>query len=239
MSAWNSAIVVGASSGIGRELVKQLAAQGCRVTALARREELLAELASDLVRVYQHDVHAVGEVEALFEQIEADQGPVDLVVYSTGILVRPGLDVYDTAADAESVAVNLTGAMAWMNAAAPKFQARGTGTLVAIGSVAGDRGRRAVPAYHASKAGLATFMESMRNRLVRHGVTVVTVKPGPVDTDMTRGLGLKRMIPVEKAAAIILKKARRSGEFYLSPAHAVMFAVIRAIPSPIFRRLNV
>ena len=83
------------------------------------------------------------------------------------------------------VAVNLLGAMAWMEPVAARFEAARAGTLVGISSIAGVRGRRGNPAYTATKAALTTYLEALRNRCSRYGVNVVTVKPGFVDTAMT------------------------------------------------------
>src|SRR5262249_6660573 len=90
--------------------------------------------------------------------------------------------------DAETLAVNLGGAMAWIDVVAPRLVACGKGTIVGISSVAADRGRRGLPAYHASKAGLDAYLEAVRHRIWRDGVAVVTIKPGPVDTAMLQGL---------------------------------------------------
>ena len=155
--------------------------------------------------------------------------------------VMPGMEVdeFDFAKDRSMVEVNDLGAVAWLNQAAIRFQGTKHGTILGIGSVAGDRGRMKQPVYNASKAFLHTYLEALRNRLSRHGVKVVTVKPGPVHTEMTAGLEVANAISAEEAARKILSKAGRNGEHYLSPVHAVAFFVIRNIPSWIFRRTNV
>src|SRR5690606_700639 len=84
--------------------------------------------------------------------------------------------------DRKMVEVNLLGAIAWLNQAALRFERAGQGQIVGIGSIAGDRGRVGSPVYNTSKAALHTYLESLRNRLTRHGVNVLTVKPGYVDT---------------------------------------------------------
>jgi short-subunit dehydrogenase len=84
------------------------------------------------------------------------------------------------------VEVNLIGAMAWLNPIAEMFQSAKAGQIVGIGSVAGDRGRVGNPGYNTSKAGLTTYLEALRNRLTRHGVNVLTVKPGFMKTEMLK-----------------------------------------------------
>jgi NAD(P)-dependent dehydrogenase (short-subunit alcohol dehydrogenase family) len=106
--------------------------------------------------------------------------------------------------------------------------------------VAGDRGRRGNPGYHTSKAALTTYLESLRNRLSRYGVTVVTIKPGPVETDMTRGLKLPLMISAETCARDAIAHMRAgTGEAYVPLAWSPIMMVIRNVPSVVFRRTNI
>jgi NAD(P)-dependent dehydrogenase (short-subunit alcohol dehydrogenase family) len=112
--------------------------------------------------------------------------------------------------------------------------------LCGISSVAGDRGRRGNPAYHTSKAGLTTFLEALRNRVSRHGVNVVTVKPGPVDTPMTKGLKLPLLISADACAdgALALMRAG-TAEGYVPAVWGPIMWVIRNVPSVLFRRTNI
>lgn len=241
MPKFKHAIVVGASSGIGREIASQLAAQGCKVAAVARRAARLEELAGDSGQIlpFVHDVTHYSEVPALFQEITGKLGGLDLIVYASGVMPIVEVDEFDFAKDRAMIETNDLGAVAWLNEAAVRFKNTGHGSIVGIGSVAGDRGRMKQPVYNASKAFLHTYLEGLRNRLSRHGVKVVTIKPGPVQTDMIAGLGFKDAMTAERAATLILKKADKIGEHYLSIKHAIIFAIIRNIPSWILRRLNV
>jgi NAD(P)-dependent dehydrogenase (short-subunit alcohol dehydrogenase family) len=130
--------------------------------------------------------------------------------------------------------------MAWLNQAAARFERARTGTIVGISSVAGDRGRRGNPAYCASKAAFSAYLEALRNRLARHGVRVVTVKPGPVATPMTEGMErLPFLIPVDRAAREILLAAQRGASVAYVPRlwRPIMF-LIRQLPSGIMSRLD-
>jgi len=242
------ALVVGASSGMGAELVRRLAHNGHRVAAVARRKDALDALASELdpgadgrVLTYAHDVTDTGEVSGLFEQIVRDLDGLDLVIYSAGVMPQVGEEDYDIEVDRHIVEVNVIGAMAWLNCAAERMAQLGGGTLVGIGSVAGDRGRVGNPAYGASKAALATFMESLRNRLGPRGVTVLTVKPGPVRTPMTEGLEkLPMVIDVGVAADQIMRAiARRANVVYVPHRWRLIMGVIRAVPSSVFQRMGI
>lgn len=232
-------IVVGASSGIGREIALQLAAEGARVMAIARRTELLAEL-TKAVPTIQHmsvDVSNFGDASAAFDQACDRLGGLDAIFYCAGEMSLVGESEFDTQKDASMVEVNLIGGMAWLNPAAERFGAVGSGIIVGIGSVAGARGRKGQPAYNASKAGFHTYLESLRNRLWSKGVRVTTVMPGPVETAMTAHLDRKKM-SARDAAKKIIALAPTGSERYLSLAHAVIFTVIKWMPSFVFRRLR-
>jgi decaprenylphospho-beta-D-erythro-pentofuranosid-2-ulose 2-reductase len=240
------AIVIGASSGIGAALVEVLVAQGFQVAAVARREKELNEMATSHNRVdhrvfvFTHDVTETPRVPSVFEQAVEALGGLDLVVYAAGVMPAVGPSEWSTEKDHEIMAVNTLGAIAWLNLAAARFELQRSGTLAAIGSVAGDRGRRGQPAYCASKAALHCYLESLRNRLSQHGVRVVTLKPGPVHTPMTEGLEKMPMAISAKAAADSCWRAIRRGsaEAYMPRQWGPIMTVIRSIPSLIFRRLD-
>lgn len=236
------AIVIGASSGIGAALVRRLAAEGHTVAALARRADKLEELANlapDRVFAIPHDVKDTEEVPELLAAIAHKMGGLDLVIYSSGVMPDVTKDPFNYAVDAQMIDVNIAGAVAWLNAAANRFDNVGHGTIVGLGSVAGERGRQKMPVYNASKAFLHTYLEALRNRLARKGIKVTTIKPGPVDTEMTVGLGFKGMMSADTAAEIILRKADSGREIFLKPAHWLIFLIIRNIPSAVFRRLKI
>ena len=236
------AIVVGASSGIGAEIVRQLAQSGCRVAAIARREDLLLKLKEsnpERILTVEHDVTNTDEIEGLFERITGELGGLDLFIYAAGIMPEVGEREYSTAKDLAMLQVNCSGAVAWLNCAAARFDNVGHGTLVGIGSVAGDRGRAGQPVYNASKAFLATYMEALRNRLAKRNVKVVTIKPGPVATPLIAHLHFANPMSASRAAALTLEKSRRGGEHYLKFSHWLIFGVIRNIPSFLFRRLKI
>ena len=236
------AIVVGASSGIGREMVRQLASEGTKVAAIARRAERLEELAGEfpgLVLPFEADVKETDGVPERFREICAALGGLDLFVYNAGVMTTHEAPVYDWDGDVSMLRVNVEGAVRWTNEAAARFGAMGAGTLVGVGSVAGDRGRYLNPVYNASKAFLHTYLESLRNRLGPQGVTVVTIKPGPVWTEMTEHMKWKSAMSAEDAARIALRKMERDGEHYLSPMHWAIFKAIQFTPSAIFRRVKI
>jgi short-subunit dehydrogenase len=243
------ALIVGASSGIGEALARRLAFGGTKVALVARRGEALERIVAEintaageeraLCRV--HDVTKTVRAAGLLQEIARDLGGLDLVIYAAGLTHRVAFDEYDVGKDLEMLTVNLGGAMAWLGAAADRFGRLGAGTIVGIGSVAGDRGRSGNPAYCAAKAGFHAYLEALRNRVNREGVRVVTIKPGFVDTAMTQGLdGLFWLISADRAAEIILRHVRRGVVSAYVPARwRLVMWVIRSIPSFIFRKLKV
>lgn len=242
-SSFGTALVIGASSGIGEAIVRQLVREGTTVAAVARRGELLERLAAESggkVRPYVHDVKDYAATPGLFDTIVADLGQLDLLIYNSGVMPRVEEGEYNFAKDREMIEVNLLGAMAWINPCAAYMEARRAGTIVGISSVAGDRGRRGNPGYHTSKAALTTYLEALRNRLSRYGVTVATVKPGPVETPMTTGLKLPLLIKAEEAAAGAIAAARGGAVHgYVPAVWGPIMLVIRHIPSVVFRRTNI
>lgn len=228
------ALVVGASSGIGRAVAQQLAAQGCQVACVARRAETLG----DNTRAYVHDVTHYDEIPPLFQQICKDLGGLDLIVYASGAMPSVGPDEFAFEKDRAMVEVNVLGAIAWLNEAAVRFGSTGTGTIVGIGSVAGERGRAPKPVYGATKAFLHCYLESLRNRLGPKGVRVVTIKPGPTDTPMAAE-HVGRKLPVDEAARQLLAAAEAGrGEVFVPGFLRYVFALLRALPSPLMQRLK-
>ena len=181
----------------------------------------------------------VDAAEGLFAKIEADIGQADELHFVAGVMPEIGPDEFDLEKDRLQVNVNMLGCIAWGNAAARRFQARKAGSIVGVSSIAQDRGRIGRPVYNASKAGMDTYLEALRNRLWRHGVRVTTIRPGFVETPMTAGLQLKGAISADKAAELILKAQRQQKAIVYVPGkwRLIMF-VIRSIPSFVFRKLS-
>lgn len=242
------AIIVGASSGIGAALARKLSSEGYAVAVLGRREDLLQTLCNEIntaageIRAvpYVHDVTEYDKAPDLLQKIIADLGGLDVFVYCAGISLPSGMKHFEFEKDLLVTEVNYIGALAWLNPVASMFHHLQAGTIVGISSVAGERGRVSNPSYYASKAALTTFLESLRNRLTRRGVHVLTVKPGYVDTGMT-SLVKKPLfiIPAEQAANDIYKAIRgHKQDIYTAPIWRLVMLAIRNIPSFIFRRMS-
>lgn len=248
-SGWERAIIVGASSGIGAELARQLGASGTHLALVARRRDLLEQVAAEIDRdggeafALTHDVRDAAAVRKLFQEATTRLGGLDLVIYAAGIMPLAGLEQYPTEEDIATIEVNLSGAVAWLNETAMRFSRAGCGTIIGISSVAGDRGRQGNPVYNATKAGLNTYLESLRARLARRGVSMLIAKPGYVRTALLDDVARPPLIPVasaEEAARRILAAARTGKRVVYVPGWwRLIMAIVRAMPAPLFERLRI
>ena len=243
------ALIIGASSGMGAALAHLLAKNGYTLALVSRRADLLGALCKEINQTYgetralgySHDVSNYDEAPDLLRRIVSDLGGLDTVIFAAGVNYppTPAKDNFDT--DRQMLEVNLIGAFAWLNPIADMFQSAKRGQIVGISSVAGDRGRVGNAGYNTSKAGLTTYLEALRNRLTRHGINVLTIKPGFVKTEMLKAAvgPTPFAIPVEKAANDIYKAMRaRKQQIYTPWFWTWIMLIIRNIPSVIFRRMN-
>jgi short-subunit dehydrogenase len=242
------AILVGASSGLGAALARKLAREGWTTALLARRADLLTSLCAELnasgttrALAYEHDVTDTASVPELLKRVIADLGGLDLFIYNAGVNFPPGLERMNAENDIKMAQVNFLGAIAWLAPVGDLFKGAHAGTIVGISSVAGDRGRIGNPGYNASKAGLTTYLEALRNRFTRHGVHVLTVIPGFMQTDMLKAAqgGTPFVIPPERAADDIYKALGKGKQVIYTPSiWRWIMLVIKHVPSVIFRRVN-
>ena len=241
-------LIIGASSGIGAALARRLVGAGYTLALVSQRkteltalcDQINAEGGRTLAVPYVHDVTHYDEVPELLRRIVANLGGLDFVAYVAGVNFPPGMGKYNFQGDRQMIEVNFLGAIAWLNPVAQMFQSAERGQIVGISSVAGDRGRVGNPGYNASKAGLSTYLEALRNRLTRHGVNVITVKPGFVRTEMLKA-AQKPMFPIspEKAAEDIYSAMRaRKQQIYTPWFWNWIMLVVRNIPSVVFRRMS-
>lgn len=139
------------------------------------------------------------------------------------------------------ITANFSGLVGVLGMAADEFEQRGHGLIIAVSSVAGDRGRAQNYIYGAAKAGLTAFLSGLRQRLSNSGVRVVTVKPGFVDTSMTEGMPLPPALtasPREVAKAILARAGKGGEVLYVKPIWRLVMLVIRHLPEPIFKKLR-
>lgn len=235
--------VAGATSAIAQATARLLAARGASFHLVARDALKLAAVEADLrargasrVGSTVADLDDFARHPALLDEALSSLGGLDLVFVAHGTLPDQAECERAFAPTLAAMNTNFLGAVSIAGEAANRLS-RG-GTLVVIGSVAGDRGRASNYVYGAAKGGLAVFLEGLRHRLHAAGVNVVTVKPGFVDTPMTRRFakGPLWASPETVARGIVRAIDRRKGDVYLPGFWRLIMAVVRALPDNIFLR---
>jgi short-subunit dehydrogenase len=235
------AIVIGASSGIGKELAIVLSQNGLAVGLMARRIDLLQELTSNLPnRAFsrQADIADHRPAMAILENLIEEMGGVDLVVISSGAgFINPDLD---WANEKETVDVNVIGFAAMANVAFRHFVKAGSGHLVGISSIAAIRGSGGAPAYAASKAFMSNYLEGLRISALRAGlpIAVTDIQPGFVDTALAQGPRLFWVASPQKAARQIYDAIQRKARHaYVTRRWSVIGWMLKVLPYFIYSKL--
>jgi len=201
--------LIGASEGLGRELAKQLDAQGAQLVVSARKPERLETLRSALsqARIVVMDVTDRKSVQQAIECI----GEIDGVIYNAGTYEPMQASEWDSEKALTMLDVNFIGAMRVLGAIVPRFVAKGQGDVTLIGSLAGYRGLPASIGYSASKAALRSLAETMRFDLRGTGVDVRLVNPGFIKTRLTQknDFHMPMLMTPEKAARRVIKAMER------------------------------
>lgn len=211
------AMITGASTGLGRGLALALAREGWRVGLLARRKELLDELALEIEGLGSRaaslpvDVTDRNALHAALRTGEEALGPTRLLVANAGISGSLGSGVVDGERMARVLDVNLRGMIYAVEAVLPGMLERGEGQLVGVSSLAGIRGLPTAPVYSASKAAMDTFLEGLRVGLRGSGVTVTVIRPGFVKTPMTEKVShpMPFLMELDDAVEAMMKAIRR------------------------------
>ena len=237
-----TALLIGATSDIGRATARLLAAQGWALQLAGRDSAALARDARD-IEARTGAAPQVLEWDALAESlpVEALDPLPDLAVCVVGLLGDQAESERDAAAATRVMHTNYTAPALLLGALAQRFERRGSGILVGVASVAGDRGRAVNYVYGSAKAGLIAFLSGLRGRLAKHGVHVVTVKPGFVRTRMTAGMNLPALLaasPEEAAEAIVRAVGRRRDVVYVRRVWKVVMWFMCALPERVFKRMT-
>ncbi len=240
-------LITGASSGIGQALALHYARQGFRLALVARRTNVVKswlspyKISADSYQIYSADVTDSDSMAAMAADCLARQGVPDVVIANAGISIgvdsslREDLDVM-----ARILATNVMGVANTFGPLIAAMTARGSGTLVGIGSVAGIRGLPGHGAYCASKAAVISYCESLRGELRASGVKVVTLCPGYIATPLTRNNSYK--MPFLMQADDFAKKAFHAIEvessYRVIPWQmGVVAKLLRLLPNGVFDRL--
>jgi short-subunit dehydrogenase len=234
------ALVIGASSGIGRALGKLLVEKGYRVVLAARRLPLLIELQQEIgqgASVSQLDISDASHVLTAFPDIIQKMGGVDLIVNSAGTgHLNPDLK---WAKEAETIAVNVTGFVAVVQAAMAYFIQRGTGHFVNISSIAALRGSPIAPAYNASKAFESIYMDGLRQKVSKLPITITDIQPGFVDTAMAKSERLFWVASPEEAARQIYNAIdKKKDHAYITRRWTLFAWFLKLTPNWLYDRMG-
>ncbi len=241
-------LIIGATSAIAEATARIFAARGDALFLVARNAEHLRVVVADLnIRGAARadsatlDVTDFAAHDAVIEKAERDLGGIDIALIAHGTLSDQAQCEQSADVMRREFDVNALSTLALLTTLANRMEARRSGTLAVISSVAGDRGRQSNYVYGAAKAAVSTFLGGLRQRLAKSGVTVLTIKPGFVDTPMTAAIANKGALwaqPDRVAAGIVQAIDRRRNIVYLPWFWRWIMLVIRHIPEPLFKRLK-
>jgi short-subunit dehydrogenase len=239
------AVITGASSGIGWALAEELGRKGCRLGLIARRRDLLDQLAGKLrgtgtaVEAAAADVADRDALLAAFAELRPKLGPVDLLIANAGVNPPTLLEPLDVPGQLHLFRVNLFGVIASIEAVLPEMLARGRGHIAAVSSLGADRGVPPYGAYCASKAGLNTYMDALRVQVRRRGVAVTTLSPGFVRTPMVKNVPrpMRFILEPDEAARRMVRAIERKAAVYRFPTVPALFMrLVSVLPDWIIAR---
>lgn len=225
--------VVGASSGIGAALATELAERGATVAISARRRGRLDEVAAGRMTVVEADVTDRASLDAAAGRVRDVLGDIDIVVLNAGLWEQMDASAWDRDTFARHVEVNLLGMNNAIGAVLPRMIERGQGQIVGVASVAGYRGLAGAEAYGATKAAQINLLESLRTAVAKRGVSVTTVCPGFVRTELTatNTFPMPFIIDADQAARSICNGLERGRLEIVFPAPmALLMKVARLLP---------
>lgn len=239
-------LVLGGKSDIGRAIARAFAGAGHAVMLAGRGTAAMEADRADIELRHRVpvSVHEFDVLETAGHAAFADALPAlpEIVVSVVGYMGDQAESEADPEAAAQVMRTNYEGPAAILALFANRFEARGSGVIIGISSVAGDRGRATNYVYGSAKAGFTAFLSGLRNRLARTGVQVITVLPGFVATAMTEGMDLpgKLTAEPEEVAQAVLRAVRKGRDvIYVKPVWWLVMAVIRNIPEGIFKGLKI
>ncbi len=235
------AIVIGATSGIGKGIARVLTDNGFKVGITGRRTELLNELKNEKINSYlikPFDITDTLNVVEKLKELISELGGLDLLIISSGTGYEN--ENLDFEIEKLTIDTNVTGFTIIADWTFNFFQNQQYGHLVAISSIAGLRGSREAPAYNATKAYQINYLEGLRQRAKKssNSIYVTDVRPGFVNTEMAKGEGLFWVMPVDKAVAQIYKAIRNKRRVvYITRRWGLIASILKRIPGIVYDKM--
>ena len=241
-------VIVGASSAIAEASARIWAKQGNRLVLVGRNSENLAVMAADLkirgaklVEVYCADLNDLKLHEDILQFAIDSMGGIDLILIAHGTLPDQQLTQRSVELTMKELSTNALSTISLLTLVANVFESQKSGAIAVITSVAGDRGRQSNYIYGSAKAMVTTFLSGLRQRLTPQGIAVITIKPGFVDTPMTKEFkkGLLWAQPQQVAKSIVKACEKGSSVIYTPSFWALIMLIIKIIPERIFQKLKI
>lgn len=241
-------VLVGGTKGMGRALSRQLAGRGDAICLLGRDVEELEKSAADLrvrapnstIATAACDLEKPESFAPALDAANAALGGFDTVVVTAGLFATQDKLEQDTAFLHRLLQANVVGTILFCEEARKRLLARGGGTLVAFSSVAGDRARKPVVLYGASKSALSAYLEGLDHKFRAQGLKTVCVKPGFVKTGMTAGLKPPPFASEPEGVAKLVVRAMDRGTpvVYAPSMWRLVMLVIRNLPRFVMRKIG-
>lgn len=240
-------LIMGATSAIAEAVAREFAQRGDALFLVARNEASLQAIAADLrlrgaqqVEIRMLDARDIAALPALLDEATQALGGLDHALIAQGTLPDQQACQQSLTLTLAEFELNALSVIALATELANRFEAQRHGVIAVISSVAGDRGRASNYIYGAAKAAVSTFLSGLRQRLHAHGVLVLTIKPGFVDTPMTAAFpkGPLWATPGVVARDIVAAMMRDVPVLYTPWFWRAIMTVIRLIPERLFRRLK-
>ncbi|MFT4716619.1 MAG: short-subunit dehydrogenase [Paracoccaceae bacterium] len=240
-------IILGASSAIARAFSRQVSQQGASVFLAGRDMSDLNRMAADChlrgaetAEAVKFDARKPAGFAAIYDRVAKQDGVLNVAVFVGSMPDQSDIDK-DTDLVDTTITDSFTGPAQFLQGFAPMMEDRGSGTVVGVGSVAGDRGRISNYVYGSAKAGFATYLSGLRNRLTRAGGHVVTVKPGFTDTAMTWGIEGMFLVasPDDVAISILNAVDKKKNTIYTPFFWRYIMLIITHIPEAIFKKMSI
>ena len=240
-------LIIGATSAIAEATARIWAQRGDELFLVARNQERLNVIAGDLkvrgslgTHGYCMDANNLEEHLSMLDKVFRILGKIDIVLIAHGTLSNQKECEQSVELTMQEIKTNALSVIALMTHLANRFKKQGSGTIAVISSVAGDRGRASNYVYGSSKSMVTAFTSGLRQRLYKSGVSVVTIKPGFVDTPMTADFkkGLLWAKPEKIAKAIVVACDKKNGEVYMPGFWWGVIKTINLIPDEIFKKIK-
>jgi len=250
MNSLNRVVIFGVTSAIAEQTARQLVQNGASIYCIGRNPDKLNRILADLkvragsdqtIAGVSADLTDTHQHLALIEQANEALGGLDAALIAHGTLPDQKACEADVTLTLQEIETNALSVVSLLSLLANQFEAQGKGVIAAISSVAGDRGRQSNYVYGAAKGMVSLFMQGLRNRLASKGVSVVTIKPGFVDSPMTASFDKSGPLwskPEIIAKGIVNAMQKGKGEVYLPWFWFMIMQVIKHIPEAIFKRLS-